>query len=175
MFLLSWLGHLTAQHKTLFRGEEKNTAKKNCIDLFLFLFKRTSKSQSSLFTLANRPFYRYGGHIELIRFKKYFRMPRGHEHIICIFKHFLGHFFLKFSQNKIVMRKKILVLCLDEIMIPFFQFSIRNMVFQTFTVYFWGKRRSSLHPNTAQQFFFPLQSYSKKTLRKNVPKCAHKC
>ena len=139
MFLLSWLGHLTAQHKTLFRGEEKNTAKKNCIDLFLFLFKRTSKSQSSLFTLANRPFYRYGGHIELIRFKKYFRMPRGHEHIIfiCIFKRFLGHFFLKFSQNKIVMRKKILVLCLDEIMIPFFQFSIRNMVFDCI---FLGKK-----------------------------------
>ena len=25
----------------------------------------------------NRPFYRYGGHIELIRFKEYYRMPRG--------------------------------------------------------------------------------------------------
>ena len=30
---------------------------------------------------GNRPFYRYGGHIELIRFKEYYRMPRGHEHI----------------------------------------------------------------------------------------------
>ena len=29
----------------------------------------------------NRHFYRYGGHIELIRFKEYYRMPRGHEHI----------------------------------------------------------------------------------------------
>ena len=29
----------------------------------------------------NRPFYRYGDHIELIRFKEYYRMPRGHEHI----------------------------------------------------------------------------------------------
>ena len=29
----------------------------------------------------NRPFYRYGGHIELIRFKEYYRMLRGHEHI----------------------------------------------------------------------------------------------
>ena len=27
----------------------------------------------------NRPFYRYGGHIELIRFKEDYRMPRGHE------------------------------------------------------------------------------------------------
>ena len=31
--------------------------------------------------LANRPFYQYGGHIELIRFKEYYRMPREHEHI----------------------------------------------------------------------------------------------
>ena len=29
---------------------------------------------------GNRPFYRYGGHIELIRFKEYYGMPRGHEH-----------------------------------------------------------------------------------------------
>ena len=26
----------------------------------------------------NRPFYRHGGHIELIRFKEYYGMPRGH-------------------------------------------------------------------------------------------------
>ena len=34
---------------------------------------------------CNRPFYRYGGHIELIRFKEYYRMPRGHEHISFVF------------------------------------------------------------------------------------------
>ena len=34
---------------------------------------------------ANRPFHRYGGHIELIRFKEYYRMPRGHEHISLAF------------------------------------------------------------------------------------------
>ena len=45
---------------------------------------------------------------------------------------------------------------------------------ENFTVYFSGKRRSLLHPNTAQGSFFPLQSYSKKTLRKNVPKSARK-
>ena len=33
----------------------------------------------------NRPFYRYGGHIELIRVKEYYRMPRGHEHISFVF------------------------------------------------------------------------------------------
>ena len=44
----------------------------------------------------------------------------------------------------------------------------------SFTIYFSGKRRSLLHPNTAQGSFFPLESYSKKTLRKNVPKSARK-
>jgi len=33
----------------------------------------------------NRPFYRYGGHIELIRYKEYYRMPRGHERISFVF------------------------------------------------------------------------------------------
>ena len=33
----------------------------------------------------NRPFYRYDGHIELIRFREYCRMPRGHEHISFVF------------------------------------------------------------------------------------------
>ena len=33
----------------------------------------------------NRPFYRYSGHIELIRFREYYRMPRGHEHISFVF------------------------------------------------------------------------------------------
>ena len=27
---------------------------------------------------SNRPFYRYGGHIEFIRFKEYYGIPRGH-------------------------------------------------------------------------------------------------
>ena len=36
-------------------------------------------------TKENRPFYQYGGHIELIRFKEYYRMPRGHEHISFVF------------------------------------------------------------------------------------------
>ena len=36
------------------------------------------------------------------------------------------------------------------------------------------EKRSFLHPNTAQGSVFSLQSYSKKTLRKNVPKSARK-
>ena len=30
-----------------------------------------------LLSTFNRPFYRYGGQIELVRFKEYYRMPRG--------------------------------------------------------------------------------------------------
>ena len=33
----------------------------------------------------NGPFYQYGGHIDLIRFKEYYRMPRGHEHLSFAF------------------------------------------------------------------------------------------
>ena len=37
-------------------------------------------------------------------------MPRGYEHNqLSVYEHNSGHFFLKFSQNKIVMGKKILV------------------------------------------------------------------
>ena len=43
--------------------------------------------------LDNRPFYRYGSHIELIRFKEYYRMPRGHEHISFEFSSAFRHIF----------------------------------------------------------------------------------
>ena len=43
---------------------------------------------------------------------------------------------------------------------------------ENLAVYFWGKRQSLLHPNTAQQSFFPLQSFSRKTLGKIGPKSA---
>ena len=66
------------------------------------------------FQVLNRPFYRYGGHIELIRFKEYYRMPRGHEHISFAFSSASRDiFFSKFSWNKIVMGKKIFVPCFD--------------------------------------------------------------
>ena len=31
-------------------------------------------------TGISRPFYRYGSHIELLRFKEYYVLPMGHEH-----------------------------------------------------------------------------------------------
>ena len=36
----------------------------------------------------NRPFYRYGGHIEIIRFKEYYGIPRGHS--LGIYARFSG-------------------------------------------------------------------------------------
>ena len=68
------------------------------------------------------------------------------------------------------MGKKIPVPCFGVKMIAFFSLVLEIW---SFTAYFSGKRRSLLHRNTAQGSFSPLQSYSKKTLRKNVPKCAH--
>ena len=37
--------------------------------------------------IMSRPFYQYGGHIELVRFKEYYRMPGGggYEHISFVF------------------------------------------------------------------------------------------
>ena len=58
------------------------------------------------------------------------------------------------------MGKKMLALCLDVIMIAF---SSLILEIWSFTVYFSGKRRALLHPNTAQGSFFPLQSFSAKT------------
>ena len=61
------------------------------------------------------------------------------------------------------MGKEILVPCLDVIN-KSSSFSCLVLEIWSFTVYFSGKRRSLLHPNTAQGSFLPLQSYSKKTL-----------
>ena len=53
-------------------------------------------------------------------------MPRGREHISFVFlSAFSGHFFLKFSWNKIVTGKKILVPCFDVIMITLFMRNIQ--------------------------------------------------
>ena len=71
----------------------------------------------------NRPFYRDGGHIELIRLKKYYGMAQGHEHdpkySLSNYARFSGQFFVMVLQNKIVMGKKIVVPCLAVIMIAF--------------------------------------------------------
>ena len=50
-------------------------------------------------------------------------------------------------------------------------FTIRNMVFHCI---FLGKKAIIITSKHGTKIFFPLQSYSKKTLRKNVPKSARK-
>ena len=55
-------------------------------------------------------------------------MHSGHEHISLVFLNIFWDLFEKFSQNKIVMREKILVPCLDVILIAFF---LRNIQWKT--------------------------------------------
>ena len=55
----------------------------------------------------NRPFYRYSSHIELIGFKEYYGMPRGHvDDPVYLHQYLRGQFFFKFPKKKIVMGKK---------------------------------------------------------------------
>ena len=65
-------------------------------------------------------FYRYGGHIELIRFKEHYGMPRGHKHdpiyAVSFYLRFPGNFSLSFPRK---WEKKIVVPCLDIILITF--------------------------------------------------------
>ena len=74
----------------------------------------------------NRPFYRYGGHIELFGFREYYGMPRGvwarSSILASVFTrairvNFSLSFFLEKHRNG---RKKIVVPCLDVIIIAFF-------------------------------------------------------
>ena len=62
------------------------------------------------FSNGNRPFYRYGGHIEFITFKEYYGIPSMHEHdpifSLSIYARFSNQFFFKFSWKRIVMGKK---------------------------------------------------------------------
>ena len=65
--------------------------KSRCFKLY-----RAYSMSLNLSYVGNRPFYQYGGHIELIRFKEYYRMLRGHEHISFVFSSAFRH---KFSLN----------------------------------------------------------------------------
>ena len=72
----------------------------------------------------NRPFYRYGDHIELMRFKEYYGMPRGAWAGYDILAHYLralfGPLFLYVFLIVTGKKKKIVVPCLAVIIIAFF-------------------------------------------------------
>ena len=94
------------------------------LDNRLFNIHRLITIQQISVRETNRPFYRYGGHIELIRFKENYGMSRGHDrdpiYSLSIYARFSGQFFSKFSEKKILMGKKIVVPCLDVLLIAFF-------------------------------------------------------
>ena len=81
----------------------------------------------------NGPFYRFGGHIEFIRFKEYYGMHRGHS--LSIYARFLA-------------KKRT-------------------------ALYISREKGDHYHIQTRyNDLFFPLQSFSRKTLRKIGPKSA---
>ena len=67
----------------------------NICFLFVIVFPVVGNLKLYTLTLAylNRPFYRYGGHIELIGFNEYYGMPRGHEHDLIYWHQFLRALF----------------------------------------------------------------------------------
>ena len=68
----------------LFQIEEAGGASADNSLLVLYILYIMGKFNSV--SVLNRPFYRYGGHVELIRFKEYYGIPRGgHEHISSVF------------------------------------------------------------------------------------------
>ena len=66
-----------------------------------YLRRTRAKGPNSPAGAYNRPFYRYGGHIEFIRFRGHYGMPRGHEHDLIYLHQYLralfGTIFFKFS------------------------------------------------------------------------------
>ena len=94
------------------------------------------------------------------------------------FRALFGTFFLKFSQNKIVMGKKILVLCFDVIIIAF---SSLVLEIWSFTVYFSGKKAIIITSKHGTRIFFSFTILFKENFKKKCPekrskiqtKCAH--
>ena len=90
---------MAVEEKLLYLREGVRLKIEPCLNILAFftsrcspLFERLEKASKeaknkslAYVTKVNRPFHRYGGHIELIRFKEYYRMPRGHEHISFLF------------------------------------------------------------------------------------------
>ena len=148
----------------------------------------------------NRPFYRYGGHIELIRFKEYYGMPRGHEHdplyqlsirnmvfveVIARLEVIFGIIInstsdiskLLYVISRAVRRVKFETILkyhswyLCQISRTLSQSNCRNFSCSSITLYVSREKGGHLYIQPLHyDLFFPLQSYSRKTLRKSTPK-----
>ena len=116
----SFLGvsRATKEYRALYHGNAKlwckgrweGWARLVTFPIILCAEPKSLQSLSITNSLENGPLYRYGGHIELIRFNQIYGIPRGHErdpiYSLSIYARFPGQFFFKFSQKKIVMGKK---------------------------------------------------------------------
>ena len=92
---------------------------------FLYLnmekaFKNSTPCRKSRLHLTNRPFYRYGGHIEFIRFKEYYGMPRGHS--LSIYTGFLGK--MRTSMTIFISKKAIIITSKKGTMIFFSHYNL---------------------------------------------------
>ena len=58
-------------------NQRQRSAKKTSLENFKFLHRIASFHQKRIVSFWNRPFYRYGGHIELVRFKEYTGRKNG--------------------------------------------------------------------------------------------------
>ena len=104
--------------------------------------------------------------------------PGGISTFRLYFERFSGHFFVKFSQNKVVMGKKIIWPFLDVIIIAFFLLSIKNMVFHCI---FLGKKAIIITSKHGTRIFFPIRILFYENLKKKCPekrskiqtKCPH--
>ena len=73
------------QKKNMPVSFEKESSKKIICENTPLTLKAHSWERAKKRDPTNRSFYRLGGHSELIRFKEYYRMPWGHEHISFLF------------------------------------------------------------------------------------------
>ena len=83
------------------KGRWEGWARLFAFPMILCAEPKSLQSLSITNSLENRLFYRVDGHIELIRLKEYYGMPRGNEHdpiySLSIYACFPGQFFFKFS------------------------------------------------------------------------------
>ena len=68
--------------------EERNASFSRNDDNFFFSLSPLLFTFHAYCGEINRPFHRYGGYIEFIRFKEYYGMPRGH--LLSIYARFSG-------------------------------------------------------------------------------------
>ena len=88
-----------------------------CLSSWKWLELRSKISLPGAPKTHNRPFYWYGGHIVLIRFKEYYGCPGGSRSVFT--RAFRANFWLSFPRKGSSWGKKVVVRCLNVIMTAF--------------------------------------------------------